>query len=50
MTDARDEIDPDDAADAAIGGELSATLDPMLLVTSLAQTITPGACLPAFST
>jgi polyhydroxyalkanoate synthase subunit PhaC len=38
----------DELVDAALGGELLATLDPMLLATSLVRTVTPGALFRAF--
>ncbi len=47
MTTGHDTIDPDDGAEGALGGELIASLDPMLLLSSLARTVTPGAVLQA---
>ena len=47
MSDGPDELDQDDAAAGAIGGELISSLDPMLLVTSLAKTIRPDLIVPA---
>lgn len=41
--------DPDDAADAALGGEFLSTLDPLLLIDSLNKTVTPEAVARAHS-
>ena len=47
MSTGPEELDLDEVVEAALGGELIATLDPMLLVTSLARTVKPGAVLRA---
>lgn len=45
MSNPSDEVERDDELEGAFGGELLATLDPMLLFTSLARTVTPAALL-----
>lgn len=42
MTTSPGQLDLDEVSESALGGELTATLDPVLLVRSLVRTLTPG--------